>query len=64
MEKLIELIKTITPIQWVSVIFAGILYFAYVNFDGRIKQLEDDLKIAREGRDKNLQLYIECINKK
>lgn len=64
MERLIEQIKTITPIQWLSIVFAGILYFGFVNFNGRIKQLEDDVKVAREGRDKFIDLYNDCVNKK
>lgn len=63
MKELIETLKNITNQQWLNLVFAGVLYFGYQNYTERIKQLENDVKIAREGRERLFQLYNECVTK-
>jgi len=63
MKDLIQIVKNFTPQQWLNVLFMVILYFGYINYSKRIETLENDVKIAREGRAKLFELYNECVNK-
>jgi hypothetical protein len=64
MKELIEIVKDFTHQNWLNIVFASILYFGYVNYSKRIETLENDVKIAREGRAKLFELYNECVNNK
>jgi hypothetical protein len=63
MKDLIETVKGITTQQWLNVIFGGVLLFGYHNYTERIKRLEENIEIARKGREKLFELYVECMNK-
>lgn len=64
MKELIKIVKNFTPQQWLNVLFAVILCFGYINYQKRIETLENDVKVAREGRAKLFELYNECVTNK
>jgi hypothetical protein len=64
MKDLIETVKSITTQQWLNVIFGGVLLFGYQNYTKRIERLEENIEVARKGKDKIFELYLECINEK
>jgi hypothetical protein len=64
MKELIKTVKNFTPQQWLNILFMVILYFGYVNYSKRIETLENDVKVAREGRAKLFDLYNECVTQK
>ncbi len=64
MKDLIQTVKNFTPQQWLNIIFLAVLWFGYQNYSKRIDTLENDVKIAREGRARLFELYNECVNKK
>lgn len=64
MKDLIQIVKNFTPQQWLNVLFAVVLVFGYNNYSKRIETLENDVKVARQGRDRLFELYNECVNNK
>lgn len=64
MKEIIQIVKNFTPQQWLNVLFAAVLVFGYNNYTKRIETLENDVKIAREGRAKLFQLYNDCVTNK
>ena len=64
MKDLIQTVKNFTAQEWLNVIFLAVLAFGYANYHKRIETLENDVKIAREGRAKLFELYNECVNRK
>ncbi len=64
MKDLIETVKNFTSQQWLNIIFLAVLVFGYQNYSKRIETLENDVKIAREGRTRLFNLYDECVNNK
>jgi len=63
-KELIEIVKNFTSQQWLNVIFLAVLVFGYINYSKRIETLENDVKIAREGRAKLFELYNDCVTNK
>jgi hypothetical protein len=64
MKELIEIVKNFTSQQWLNIIFLVVLLFGYQNYSKRIETLENDVKIAREGRAKLFNLYNDCVTQK
>jgi hypothetical protein len=64
MKELIKTVKNFTPQQWLNILFMVILYFGYVNYSKRIETLENDVKVARDGRTRLFELYNECVTQK
>jgi hypothetical protein len=64
MKELIQTVKNFTHQEWLNVIFLAVLAFGYNNYSKRIETLENDVKIAREGRAKLFELYHNCVTQK
>jgi len=64
MKDIIETVKNFTSQQWLNIIFLAVLVFGYQNYSKRIETLENDVKIAREGRARLFELYNECVTQK
>ena len=62
MKEIIQIVKNFTPHQWLNVLFALVLGFGYNSNRSQIETLKNDVKIAREGRERLFELYNECVN--